>query len=615
VLVLGAIGIVYGDIGTSPLYAFRECFNPIYGLQPTQANVFGVLSLLFWALTLVVSIKYAIFVMRGDNHGEGGTFALLALVLRHYRASPWRWLLTGLGIAGAAMFYGDSMLTPAISVLSAVEGLEVITPVFKPYVIPLTLVIITGVFIVQKNGTGRLGTLFGPITCVWFLTLAILGLIQIVRFPGVLGALNPAYAAGFFVENSWGSFFILGAVFLGVTGVEALYADMGHFGKKPIRIAWFSFVMPSLVLNYFGQGALVLSQPETISNPFYLMVPSWGVPLLVLLATAATVIASQAVIAGAFSLSTQAIKLGYSPRLEIQHTSAKTMGQIYLPFINWSLFVIVALLVVGFGSSSNLAAAYGIAVSATMVVTTLLTLALQRKVSKWPRLMTTVMLILLLVDLAFLGANVLKIPQGGWFPLVVGAVCYMLLSTWKRGRQVFFRSLSEDGMSMDLLLPALAGEHCPLRVDGTAVFMSGNPDKVPHALLHNLKHNKVLHKRVILLTLTTTEVPYIDSDKRLTVVPLGHGFYRIEALYGFQEKTGVEDVLELCTKYHNLTFNMMDTTFFLARATVIPSMRVPGMARWREKLFAWMFKNASPITNYFDIPPNRVVELGTRVEI
>ncbi len=612
---LGAIGVVYGDIGTSPLYAFRECFNPAYGLQPTPAHVFGILSLLFWSLTLVVSIKYAVLVMRGDNNGEGGTFALVSLVLRHYRAGRRTWLLTGLGIAGASMFYGDSMLTPAISVLSAVEGLEIITPVFKPFVVPLTVIIIIGLFAAQKNGTGQLGKFFGPITCLWFLTLALLGVIQIVKSPGVLAALNPAYALGFLLENSWGSFIILGAVFLGVTGVEALYADMGHFGKKPIRIAWFSLVMPSLVLNYFGQGALVLAQPEAVSNPFYLLVPSWATAPLVLLATCATVIASQAVISGAFSLTTQAIKLGYSPRMEIQHTSARSMGQIYLPFINWSLFVFVTLLVLGFGSSSNLAAAYGIAVSGTMVVTTLLALALQLRVSKRPWLLGLILSILLLVDLVFLGANALKIPQGGWFPLVVGAACFLLMTTWKRGRQIFSRSMAEDGMSMDLLMPALAGAHCPLRVEGTAVFMSGSADKVPHALLHNLKHNKVLHKRVILMTLTTTDVPYVSPEERLTVVDLGHGFYRIGASYGFQEKAEVEDVLELCAKQYKMVFNMMETTFFLARATVIPSMRIPGMAAWRESLFAWMFKNASPITNYFDIPPNRVVELGTRVEI
>jgi KUP system potassium uptake protein len=613
--VLSALGVVYGDIGTSPLYAFRECFNPIYGLQPTETNVFGILSLLFWALTLIVSIKYAIFILRADNNGEGGTFALLSLVLRHYRAGRRIWLLTGIGIAGAAMFYGDIMLTPAISVLSAVEGLQVITPAFKPYILPLTIVIIIGLFAVQKTGTGRLGKLFGPITCFWFLTLAALGLIQIAKHPAVLFALNPAYAVGFFIENSGPGFLVLGAVFLGITGAEALYVDMGHFGKKPIRMAWFSLVMPSLVLNYFGQGALVLSQPEAVSNPFYLLVPSWATAPLVLLATCATVIASQAVISGAFSLTSQAIKLGYSPRMEIQHTSVRHIGQIYLPFINWSLFVCVVLLVLGFGSSSNLAAAYGIAVSATMVVTTLLTLVLPHRVSKWPLLMTFLMAILLLIDLAFFGANAMKIPQGGWFPLIVGAVCFLLMTTWKRGRQIFSRSLSEDAMSMDLLLPGLAGEHCPLRVEGTAVFMSGNPDKVPHALLHNLKHNKVLHKRVILMTLSTIDVPYVAPEERLTVEDLGHGFYRIGASYGFKERAEVEDVLILCAKQYKMVFNMMETTFFLARATVIPSMRIPGMAAWRESLFAWMFKNASPITNYFDIPPNRVVELGTRVEI
>jgi KUP system potassium uptake protein len=616
VLTLGAIGVVYGDIGTSPLYAFRECFNPIYGLQPTQTNVFGVLSLLFWTLTLVVSIKYTVLIMRTDNNGEGGTFALLALVLRHYRASRWRWLLTGLGIVGASMFYGDSILAPAISVLSAVEGLEVITPVFKLYVIPLTLVIITGLFLLQKSGTGRLGRLFGPITSLWFLTLAILGLIQIAKFPAILASLNPAYAIGFFMHHSWTGFLILGAVFLCVTGVEALYADMGHFGKKPIRVAWFSLVMPALVLNYFGQGALVLMRPDAIRNPFYLLAPSWATPLLVIFATCATVIASQAVISGAFSLTTQAIKLGYSPRMEIQYTSARSMGQIYLPFINWSLFLFVVLLVLGFGSSSRLASAYGLAVSANMVVTSVLTLALLLRISKWPRLMLAVMSTLLLIDLSFLSANSLKILQGGWFPLVIAAACYLLLSTWKSGRLIFSRSLAQDGMSMDLFLQSLASDPSSLmRIDGTAVFMSGNPSKVPHALLHNLKHNKVLHKRVIVLTITTCEIPYVEPDNRLTIVELGNGFYRIEALYGFQEKTRVEDVLELCARQCNMVFDMMDTTFFLARATVIPCMHVPGMSSNREKLFAWMFKNASPITNYFDIPSNRVVELGTHVEI
>jgi KUP system potassium uptake protein len=615
VLVLGALGVVYGDIGTSPLYAFRECFNPVYGLQPTPANVLGVLSLLFWSLTLVVSVKYGAFILRVDNNGEGGTFALLALVLRHFRASRRRWLLTAVGIAGAAMFYGDIMLTPAISVLSAVEGLEVITPVFKPYVIPLTLLIITSLFLVQKRGSGGLGRLFGPITCFWFLTLAALGMLHIMNNPAVLAALNPAYAAGFFLQNSWLGFFILGAVFLCITGAEGMYVDMGHFGRRPIRVAWFGLVMPALVLNYFGQGALVLARPEAVGNPFYLLVPAWATPLLVVLATCATVIASQAVIAGAFSLTSQAIKLGYSPRMEIEHTSVRHIGQIYLPFVNWALFVCVVLLVLEFRSSSNLAAAYGIAVSSTMVVTTVLALTLQKRVSKRPRLMTVALSLLLLIDLVFLAANALKIPQGGWFPLVVGAAAYLLFSTWKRGRQIFFRSLADDGMSMDLLLPALSSEQSPQRVPGTAVFMSGNPDKVPHALLHNLKHNKVLHERVVLMTLTTAEVPYIDPDQRLTVVPMGHGFYRIEALYGFKERNSVEDVLALCAKHHDLRFDMMDTTFFLARATVIPSMRVPGMARWRERLFAWMFRNASPITNYFDIPPNRVVELGTRVEI
>jgi KUP system potassium uptake protein len=609
ILILGAIGVVFGDIGTSPLYAFRECFNPYYGLALNEANVFGVLSLLFWALILVVSVKYAVFIMRADNNGEGGTFALLALVLRHYRASRWRWPLTVLGIIG------DSMITPAISVLSAAEGLKVITPALAPYVIPLTIAILTVLFTVHKRGTGSLGRLFGPITCVWFMVLAGLGIAQIVQYPAVLAALHPVYAVDFFLQHVWQSFVVLGAIFLGVTGVEALYADMGHFGKKPIRIAWFSLVMPALLLNYLGKAALVLTHPETISNPFYLLVPSWGTPLLVILATCATIIASQAVISGAFSLTSQAIKLGYSPRMEIRHTSAREIGQIYLPFINWGLFVFVILLVLGFRSSSNLAVAYGISVCGTMVVTTILSLALQLRTAKWPLVTTGIMVILLLIDLAFLSANALKIPQGGWVPLLIGGVCYFLLSTWKRGRAVFFRSLSDDGMPLNLFLQSIGGQHAPLRVEGTAVFMTGNPGKVPHALLHNLKHNKVLHKRIIFLTMTTASVPYIEPAERLQVEELGQGFYRIEAVYGFKENTEVEDVLQLCTERHNLTFNMMDTTFFLARATVVPNKLLPGMATWREHLFAWMFRNASPITNYFRIPPNRVVELGTRVEI
>jgi KUP system potassium uptake protein len=615
ILILGAIGVVFGDIGTSPLYAFRECFNEHYGLALNQANVFGVLSLLFWALTIVVSIKYIVFILSADNGGEGGILALLSLVIRYYRASRWRWLLTALGIFGAAMFYGDSMITPAISVLSAVEGLKVVTPVFAPYVIPLTVVILTVLFLMQKHGTGRLGKLFGPITCIWFVVLAVLGIVQIVKFPQVLAALHPMYAVDFFLQHLWQSFLVLGAVFLVVTGGEALYADMGHFGKKSIRIGWFGLVLPSLMLNYFGQGALVLSDPSTISNPFYLMAPAWGTWLLVILATCATIIASQAVISGAFSLTSQAIKLGYSPRMEIQHTSAREIGQIYLPFINWSLFVFVILLVLGFRTSSNLAVVYGIAVSLTMVIDTLLALALQLRRSKWPLAITVVMGIFLIVDVAFLAANALKIPQGGWFPLLIGGVCYFLLSTWKRGRAVFFRSLSDEGMSLNLFLQSIGGQHAPLRVEGTAVFMTGTQDKVPHALLHNLKHNKVLHKRIVFLTITTASIPYIDPTERLQVNELGYGFYRIEAIYGFKENTAVEDVLQLCEIQHNLAFNMMDTTFFLARATVVPNKLLPGMASWRESLFAWMFRNASPITNYFRIPPNRVVELGTRVEI
>lgn len=614
VLMLGAIGVVFGDVGTSPLYTMREVFGPHHGLVLNAESVLGLLSIVFWALMIIVTFKYVTLIMRADNRGEGGILALTALVSgRLARESRLRWWLVGLGIFGAAMFFGDAMITPAVTVLGAIEGIEVMTPALDPYVVPLALVILIALFAIQKRGTGSVGALFGPVCALWFVALALLGIHQLWLNPSVLAALSPTHAVGFAVNHPRATFLALGAVVLAVTGTEALYADMGHFGVKPIRRAWLFFVMPALVLNYFGQGALLLSDPTAIRNPFYLLAPGWALPPLVVLATAAAVIASQAVISGAYSIARAAVQMGYCPRIAIRHTSEKTMGQIYVPFINWTLLVAVALLVVGFQSSSALAGAYGIAVTMSMLIDSILIYFVMRRLWKWPRPVAFgIAAPLALIDTAFLASNSLKIPDGGWFPLLIGAVVFTLLTTWKRGRKVLMDRLSEDALPLREFIQSIELAP-PVRVEGTAVFLTSTPDQVPHALLHNLKHNKVLHERVVFLTVVTRDIPYVAIDERIEIEDLGCEFTRMRAYYGFKEDPDVPEVMELADR-SGFRFEMMETSFFVSRETLIPSVR-PGMAMWRERLFSSMSKNAIKASDFFHVPANRVVELGTQVEL
>jgi KUP system potassium uptake protein len=616
VLVLGAAGVVFGDIGTSPLYALKEAFNPHYGIPLTQENVLGILSLMAWSMFWVVTLKYLFVMMRADNSGEGGILALLSLALRGVRHRPvLKWTIIGLGVFGAAMFYGDSMITPAITVLSAMEGLKEYSPKLEPYVIPFTLAVIAALFLIQRHGTAKVGALFGPVMIVWFASLAAVGAINIARNPAVLEALLPAHAVHFFFAYPVAGFFVLGAVFLTVTGGEALYADMGHFGKNPIRIAWIAIAFPALLANYFGQAAYILYDPEAIANPFYRMVPAWGVLPMVVLATCASIIASQAVITGAFSMTRQAIQLGYIPRLEILHTSERTIGQVYMPFVNWVLFVAVVLLVLGFGSSSGLANAYGIAVSATMVIEVVLLMVVARYIWKWRLpLVAFVIGAFLMVDAVFLAANSAKFLAGGWFPLLIGAVIFALLMTWKRGRTLMFRKLSEQGIPLKPFLEGLVA-HSPTKVQGTSIFLTAAPDSVPHALLHTLKHNKVLHERTVFLTIVTHDVPFVPPEDRVQFEPLIEGFYKVEAWYGFKEQPDIDEILESCRTRYGFAFDVMDTSFFLSRDTVVPRSDHPGMAMWRDHVFAWMSRNATRATDFFNIPANRVVELGTHIEI
>jgi len=615
-LALGALGVVYGDIGTSPLYALRSCFSEQGGVLPTHDNVLGLLSLIFWSLFLIVSVKYLAFVMRADNRGEGGILALLALAFPERgqnSSSRVLWLLTAIGVFGAALLYGDGLITPAITVLGAVEGLEVVTPLLKPYVVPLTIVILVALFRVQRVGTGRVGKIFGWVMLVWFIAIGLLGLKQIFRVPEVWAAVNPAYGIRFLATNGFGGFHQLGAVFLVLTGAEALYADMGHFGKRPIRLAWFALVLPALFLNYLGQGALVLENPSAASNPFYRLAPPWALYPLVALATAAAVIASQALIAGCFSLTMQAVQLGYMPRVAIEHTSSSERGQIYIPWINWSLMVVCIGLVLGFGSSDNLAAAYGIAVVLTMIFTTMLLFFAACKIWKWNEWQAGALCAgFLLMELAFLGANIAKVGHGGWFPLAIGIIGFTLMSTWKTGRQRLRLRLINSLLPIEDFLRDVA-ESKPLRVPGTAIFLAGNPDGTPAALTHNFKHNRIIHKRVILLTVVIEEIPYVEVKDRLTVKDLGQEFYRVIGRYGFMEEPDAQALLKLCKPY-GLNFREMETTFFLSRETIIPTER-RGLARWRKRLFALMARNAQPANAYFRLPPNRVVELGLQVEI
>ena len=608
-LALAAAGVVYGDIGTSPLYTVQECFG--HGLEATRDNVFGIASLLLWSIFIVVALKYILFVMRADNRGEGGILALLALAGDGRAASG---IMLTLGLFGSALFYGDGIITPAISVLSAIEGTEVVAPALESMVVPLALVVLVGLFAVQAHGTQRIGALFGPIMVVWFVTIAVLGGQSIAHRPEILLAINPWYGIQFLAAHGWASFLVLGSVVLAVTGGEALYADMGHFGRLPIQLAWFVLVLPALALNYLGQSALLLGDPDAARNPFFLMVPSWGVIPMIVLATVATVIASQAVISGVFSLARQAIQLGFTPRLAIKHTSGSEEGQIYIPRANWALMIGVIVLVLGFRSSSNLAAAYGIAVTGTMSITTILALVVARRLWRWSLpVIWALGTGFLLVDLTFFGANILKIPNGGWFPLVVGCVIFMVMLTWKDGRKILLSRLSEQSIPVKEFL-ARDAEKPARRVAGSAVFFTGNVDTVPVALLHNLKHNKILHQRVVMMTVVTEQVPRIPARERLQIDDLGQGFYRMIVHYGFFQEPDIPLALKLASTF-GLEFEMMQTSFYLGRETLSSSTVQTSMAPWREKLFIMMSRNAVAATEFFRIPPGRVVELGTQVQL
>ena len=612
VMALAALGVVYGDIGTSPLYAVKEVFAGNHPIAVNEANIFGSLSLFFWALIIVVSIKYVMFIMRADNRGEGGIMALIALALQDAKNKPLQMkMIMIIGILGAAMFYGDGMVTPAISVLSAVEGLEIATPALKPFVIPITLVVLFGLFYVQRQGTAVVGTAFGPVMLVWFSVLAMLGLHNIVEHPAILAALNPFYGIEFLLENKSTSLMAMGNVVLAVTGAEALYADMGHFGRKPISRAWFFFVLPALVLNYFGQGALILGDPATAVNPFFLSAPDWALYPLVGLATVATVIASQAVISGAFSVTRQAMQLGFVPRMEVQHTSDREAGQIYLPAVNWGLMVAVMILVLGFKSSNNLAAAYGIAVTGDMVITSILATVVVARSWKWGWGRAIALFsCFLVVELIFLAANILKIPDGGWFPLIAGMVVFVLMTTWKRGRQLLAERLKGERLELSLFLESLAMS-MPTRVAGTAVFLNADPSGVPHAMLHNLMHNKVLHERVVLVSVKFFDVPYVPGIDRVEVKPLRENFWSVVVQYGFKDDPNIPAALALCAD-SGIEFNPLDTSYFIGRETLIPRLN-SDMAFWREKIFVAMFRNGGSATAFFQIPSNRVVELGTQV--
>lgn len=611
-LALAALGVVYGDIGTSPLYTMKEVFGGIHPIPLTPENVLGILSLILWSLIIVVSIKYVVFIMRADNRGEGGIMALIALALHNAKGNAKRERAIMLaGLLGAGMFYGDGMVTPAMSVLSALEGLEVATPVLHPFIIPVTLIVLFLLFYGQRKGTAKVGALFGPVMVVWFSTLAVLGLVNIAASPEVFKALSPTYGIGFLINNSGIAIVAMGAVVLSVTGAEALYADMGHFGSRPIRQAWFGFVLPSLIINYFGQGALLLSHPETVENPFYHLAPEWMVYPLVGLATMATVIASQAVISGAFSVTQQAMQLGFVPRLEVQFTSEKAQGQVYLPGVNWGLFCAVVILVLGFKSTNNLAAAYGIAVTGDMVITSILATFVAAKSWGWGwGRAAALFAVFLVVELTFLFANVLKIPDGGWFPLAAGALVFLLMSTWKRGGQLLTERMSGESIELVSFIEALLIS-MPVRVAGTSVFMTSSNVRVPNAMLHNLMHNKVLHERVLIVSVEVFDVPYVPEIDRVEICKLKGGFYRLTVQYGFKDEPDIPQALALCAE-QGLPVDMMETSFFLGRATLIPKVG-SRMAFWREKLFVLMYRNAGSATSFYKIPTNRVVELGTQV--
>ncbi|MGI8891011.1 MAG: potassium transporter Kup [Chthoniobacterales bacterium] len=610
-LCLASLGIVYGDIGTSPLYALRECFYGEHAVRPIPANVLGVLSLIIWSLLIIISLKYLILILRADNRGEGGILALATLVSEVVRRGKYLFIL---GLFGAALLYADGMITPAISVLSAVEGLHIATPLFDPYVVPLSVVILIGLFVFQSRGTTFVGKIFGPVTILWFLVLSVLGVHQILRAPEVLSSINPLYGIDFVLTNAHRGFLVLGAVFLVVTGGEALYADIGHFGTAPIRLTWFVVVLPALLLNYLGQGALLLAQPDAKENPFFHMAPSWALYPMVILATAAAVIASQAIISGAFSLTMQAMQLGYTPRLKVVYTSARIIGQIYVPVINWVLMIACIGLVLGFQSSSHLAAAYGVAITTTMLITTILFYLVARFRWNWPATIALpVAAFFVVIDLAFFCANMLKITHGGWFPLLISGVILFMMLTWRKGRRVLRDHLGGVCLPLDALLIDLKGNRIA-RVSGTAIYMSGNRRGTPLALLHNLKHNKVVHERVILLNVQTEEVPYLTNLKdRVSLEKMEEGFWRVQIHFGFMEKPDVPAALAL-VKESGLRIEPMRTTYFIGRETILAT-RKKGLSPWRGSIFAWMTRNTGDVTSYFCLPPNGVVELGARVEV
>ena len=613
-LTIAAIGIVYGDIGTSPLYTMKEVFSHEHGIALTHTNILGVVSLILWGLILIISLKYVTLVLRANNRGEGGIMALTALAMSSVTTgSRWHYPVMLMGMMGAGLFYGDGVITPAISVLSAIEGLEVATPVMKPYVLPITVMVLVALYSLQSKGTAGIGKFFGPIVMVWFAVLATMGVINIADNPSVLAAFNPLHALNFMTHNGWFAFIALGAVVLALTGAEALYADMGHFGKKSVRLAWFSVVFPALALNYLGQGALLMSTPSAVSNPFFQQLGPWSVYPLVVLSTMATVIASQATISGAFSVTQQAISLGFLPRMRVVYTSDREIGQIYIPLVNWAQLIIVLMAVVGFGSSGNLASAYGIAATATMTTTTILTFFVVRYKWKFNLLLAFLATgFFLTMDLTLLGATSLKIVSGGWFPLVLSALMVMIMLTWKTGRELVFNNLKKQAIPLNDFLQSLFYGP-PHRVDGTGVFFRAEGDGVPHAMLHNLLHNKVLHERIVFLTVYNEDIPTVQPEDRIKVEPLGHECYQVNVYYGFKDERDIPQALALCAG-HGLEFEMMETSFFIARQTVISTVG-GGMARWREALFATMSRNARDAADYFRVPTNRVIELGTQVEI
>ena len=611
-LAVGAIGVVFGDIATSPLYAMKEVFVGHHPLTVDRLHIFGVISLIFWTFFMVVTVKYVFIVMRADNRGEGGSMALLALISRLSPGAGRSRYLVLLGVLATALFFGDCIITPAISVLSAVEGLTVVESQFAGIVLPLSIAILIGLFVFQSRGTAKVGALFGPVMLLYLAVIAVLGVIHVAANPAILAALSPHYAVLFFAADPRLGFLALGSVVLAVTGAEALYADMGHFGRRPISAAWLYLVLPALLLSYFGQAAMLLADPKTAQNPFFLMAPDALRLPLVILATAATVIASQAVISGAFSVAQQSVQLGFLPRLKIIHTSARSAGQIYIPMINWTLLILVVLLVLGFRTSNNLAAAYGIAVTGTMLITTLMIAVLVLTIWKWPRWWAVpLLLVMVIVDGAYFASNLTKIPDGGWFPLLVGAIAFTLLTTWARGRHLMMLRLRESAMPIEVFIKSAAS--AATRVQGTAVFMTSSPEGVPHALLHNLKHNKVLHDRVLILTVVIDEVPFVDDEDRMEVRALGSNFFRMIMRFGFMQEIDIPATLKTVENCGS-KIKMMDTSFFLARQTLLASDR-PGMAIWREKVFAWMLSNSESAMEFFKLPTNRVVELGSQVEI